>query len=99
MQEFYNLIMILISIPTVGCLILALMNVNFKPKRYYKHVGHRWIRKGEGMEYTNVIEEMSRRRRTACRICGELIRFGESFYTDGYTTEHMDCYFEQQKEN
>lgn len=51
------------------------------------------------MEYTNVIEEMSRRRRVSCRICGETICFGESFYTDGYTTEHMDCYFEQQKEN
>ena len=44
-------------------------------------------------EVAYIIEEERRRRRTRCRICGEDIGYGESCYTDGYTTEHMACYF------
>lgn len=51
------------------------------------------------MEYRNEVEELRRRRRVCCRICGKPIEFEESFYTDGYTTEHLDCFFEQQREN
>ena len=46
-------------------------------------------------EYINaveVIEQQRHRRRTNCRLCGERVEHGQSFYTDGYTTEHMDCY-------
>jgi hypothetical protein len=50
------------------------------------------------MEYGNIIEEMARRRRCNCRICGEVIGVGEPFYTDAYTTVHLQCFFEQQKE-
>lgn len=51
------------------------------------------------MEYTNVIEEMARRYRCNCRICGAAIEMGEPFYTDAHTTVHLDCFFEQQKED
>lgn len=52
------------------------------------------------MEYRNAtIDEMARRRRCNCRICGNTIEFEESFYMDGYTTVHMNCFFEQQKED
>jgi hypothetical protein len=50
------------------------------------------------MEYGNIIDEMSRRVRCNCRICGETIEAGEPFYTDAYTTVHLECFFEQQKE-
>ena len=50
------------------------------------------------MEYTNEVDELRGRRRTRCRICGEPIQFEEPFYTDGYTMEHLYCFFEQQEE-
>ena len=50
------------------------------------------------MEYTNEVEELRGRRRVRCRICGELIQVEEPFYMDGYTTEHLYCFFEQQEE-
>lgn len=51
------------------------------------------------MEERRNIFELSTRFRKICRICGEPIMETDerSFYTDGLTSVHMNCYFEQQK--
>ncbi len=41
-----------------------------------------------------IISEERHRNRTRCRVCGESVYNGASFYTDGYQTVHMDCYFD-----
>ena len=46
MEQFYNLVMALVALPTLGCFAIALANLRLKPKTYYKHGGHRWTRKG-----------------------------------------------------
>lgn len=48
------------------------------------------------MEEVQKIFELSRRRRKNCRICGEEVAREEPVYMDGYTTVHMECYFDFQ---
>lgn len=43
MQEFYNLVMILASVPVLIGVLFAL--TQRKPRHYYKYEGYRWIRK------------------------------------------------------
>ena len=45
MEEFYRYALVMVAVPTFVCCIVALMNLNLKPKTYYKHGGHRWIEK------------------------------------------------------
>lgn len=42
------------------------------------------------------ILKMAHRFRCNCRICGECVAPGEAFYTDGYTTVHLCCFFDMQ---
>ena len=48
------------------------------------------------MEERQSLYDMANRRRRNCRICGEVIGYEEAEYTDGYTTVHMNCYFDFQ---
>lgn len=45
MEQFYNLVMALVALHTLGCIVIALMNLKLRSKTYYKHGGHRWIEK------------------------------------------------------
>lgn len=50
------------------------------------------------MEERQNLYDMAHRYRKNCRICGEAVAHGESFYTDGNTTVHMCCFFEHQNQ-
>lgn len=46
-----------------------------------------------------IISEERHRPRRHCRRCGEDVYDGTSFYSDGYQTIHMDCYFKERTES
>jgi hypothetical protein len=48
------------------------------------------------MDERQTLYDMAHRRRKNCRICGDEIGHEEAFYTDGYTTVHMSCFFDYQ---
>lgn len=48
------------------------------------------------MDERQNLYDMAHRRRKNCRICGDEIGHEEAFYTDGYDTVHMSCFFDYQ---
>lgn len=42
-------------------------------------------------ELDYIISEERHRPRSRCRICGESLYNGQAFYSDGYSSVHIDC--------
>lgn len=49
-------------------------------------------------EHDYIISEERHGPRSRCRICGESVYNGSSFYTDGYQTVHLWCEEEEEHE-